>query len=161
MLSVGVWPFLAAVIRRCSAMATVLVGSLVFCLLTPRRWEAAGTLALGAIGAVGAVLVLEPFGDLVNGPLDSALAEEREPGGSVARAAGGALWRHVRPPGASSPGLPRPSRRLGHAAAGVAGVVALVALVAADPVERFNNFSGLPPAKPRISRTSSARTSSA
>src|SRR3954447_4139774 len=78
-------PVLAAVIYLASsrgAVGVLAVGAVAFLLLTPRRWAAAGALAVGAAGAAAAIAVLRARPELVDGPAGSAAATS--PGHSAA-----------------------------------------------------------------------------
>ena len=142
--AVGVLPAIAATVYLTSSRggaATAVAAALLFLALTPRRWQAAAALGVGAAGAAASILVLTARPELVDGPLGTADAEEAGRTAalllSVTCAATGAaygagcrLLQHAR--------SPRPA--VGWGLAALAAACALAGLVAADPVERFRTF---------------------
>ena len=137
------FPIVGAVVYLTSsrgAVATLLMGVIVFFALTERRWEAAWAIIAGAAGQGAAVVVLSSRDALVNGPIGSSVAVEQGRSAAVLLAvlavvtgcvfaAGSAVMRRARPP-----------RVVGWAA--LAGAVALtvVGVAAADPAERAREF---------------------
>ena len=82
-------------------VATALTGTAVFLALTARRWAAVAALVVATVGALGAVSILLPRTQLVNGPLEGELAGEptgvdgRGPHRPCVHRDGRRLGRHV------------------------------------------------------------------
>ena len=114
--------------------------------LTPRRWATAGAVVVGGAASVGAVAILLSRDELVDTPLQSAVAEDQGRSAALliallclgAGVAYGLLARLV-------PAPPRASRAVAAGFAALLVVVAIAGLAAANPVERFNNFKEIPP----------------
>ena len=137
-------PALAAVVYLTSSrtgVATVVVGTLAFFTLTARRWAAGTAIALAALGSAAAVAVLQNRHELVNGPLDSAVAASQGESAAFLIAVVCALTGLVYALGcALFAGRREPPTVLGAGLLAVAAVAAIVGILMLDPVERFEQF---------------------
>ena len=145
------FPAIAAVMYLSSSRSgsvTAAVGAIAFVALCGRRWQAAGAVALAAVGSIVAVAVLDRLHTLVDGPLDGSAAHSEGRTAALAlivlALATAACWRIV---------LPRldrleVSRTTGRIVVGLL-VLALVAGVAASgPVGRWHTFTQPPDSIP-------------
>jgi O-Antigen ligase/Tetratricopeptide repeat len=141
-------PVFAAVIYLTSSRAGVLtafLGVVVFVVLTERRWSAVGAVVVSCAGAAGAIAVLLPRDELVNGPLGTQLvrAQGHEAALLIALvciATAAVSWLTIRLPR----GRFRPSPWFGRILASVV-VVALVGVaLASHPVARLREFRQSP-----------------
>ena len=137
-------PAMACVIYLASSrggFATAFAGTLVFGVLTERRWSAAAAVLTAGVASVAAIAVLLGRDELVDGPLGTELV--REQGRSAA------VWIALFGLGAALAyglgcrllgGRLEPSRRVGRAAVGLGALALLAGVVASDPVDRFDTF---------------------
>jgi O-antigen ligase len=147
-LALALLPALGAAVYLTSSRGGVLaalVGALAFLLLTDRRWSAAAALLAAAAGSAGAIAVLLPRDELVNGPLDSDAAASQGATAALllvlvcvatalAFVLAGRALRDVHPP-----------LLAGRLAALVGLVLIAVALAASSPAQRFADFKEPPP----------------
>ena len=129
---------------RGGSLALVLA-TLLFLVLAGRFLSACGATLVGVAGAAGVVAVLHARPELVNTPLESAIAESQ--GRSAALWIGliclgtGALYGALTAFGPEAPPLPR---ALGWIAGVVFVIVAALAIAAAHPGKRFEEFKAVP-----------------
>ena len=129
---------------RGGSLALVLA-ALLFLVLAGRFLSACGATLVGVAGAAGVVAVLHARPELVNTPLESAIAESQ--GRSAALWIGliclgtGALYGALTAFGPEAPPLPRV---LGWIAGVVFVIVATLAIAAAHPGKRFEEFKAVP-----------------
>jgi Flp pilus assembly protein TadD len=140
-------PAIAAVIYLASSrggMVCALVGSSLFLVLTERRWEAAGALAVSSVGSLLAIAVLLQYDELVDGPLGTDLVERQGREAAVLIALACAVTSAGYLFGVRVLRGIRPARVVGWVV--VLGIVALVAgaVVASDPAQRFETFKAPP-----------------
>ena len=155
-LAVAPMPLIASAVYLTSSrggVACALVGSVVFLVLTDRRWTALAALGVSLAGSAAAITVLHDHNELVNGPLGSDLVERQGRSAAlflaligVATGAVYALGVHLFEERVRMP-----------ATVGRVVVVAAIAaiafgVVASDPVERFERFKLLPSEAAAISR---------
>ena len=139
----GAVPLLGTVIYLTSsrgAVATAVVGVVLFVAFTPRRWLALGTLVLTGVAAAIAVVLFERHADVANGVSGStgiALALLAIVAATAFGFAGLLSLRSSREP-------PPPAVGWSLAAAAVLAVVAAAAL--AHPVRRYDTFKAPPTA---------------
>ena len=141
-------PILAAVMYLTSsrgAFVTAAVATVVFVVVTPRRWAALAAIVVAGVAGAVAVGVLVPKKALVNGDMDTALG--------VHQGHHAALWIGIACVvtalgwlGLAELGrrLPSPSRVVGRVTAGVLVALALVAIVLAHPIRQFDTFKSNP-----------------
>lgn len=137
-------PVAASVIYLASSRGgalTALVGVLVFFALSEHRWNVGAALLIGGLGSAGAIAVLSVRHRLVNGPLDSSLAERQGHTAALlillicaltaaAYGLGGHFLRdRVNPP-----------RRLGQALVASIALLLVLGLIVSHPVRRFEQF---------------------
>ena len=141
-------PALAATIYLTSSrggVATALTGTAVFLALTARRWTAVAALVVGTVGALGAVSILLPRTQLVNGPLEGELASRQGWTAAILIAlvciVTGAGWAVA---SAALAGRDQRPRWLGIAAVATLAVALVAGIALADPVERFHDFKQVP-----------------
>jgi hypothetical protein len=137
------FPTLTAVIYLTSSrggVVTALVGTLAFLATTERRWAAFGAVLAAAVGAAGAIAVLVPRHELVDGPVGSHQAAVQGHAAfililalSLGAGAFYALMRRIFRSFAPSP-------TLGWAIVAVLGAALLAGAVASHPERRFENF---------------------
>ena len=147
-LALAPMPVIASVIYLASSrggVATALVGSVAFLVLTERRWAAVAALVVSMLGSGAAIALLLARDELVNGPLGADLVERQGRsaalGIALACAATSAVyWTGCR----LLAGRVRPSPAVGWTGVVVAIAVAAVLVVASDPVERFRTFKAPP-----------------
>src|SRR5215210_6007469 len=143
-LGVTPLPAIAATIYLASSrtgVATALVGTLVFLLLTRRRWPAAAAITVAGTGSVAAILALLSRDELVNGPLDGAAAASQGKSAALIIAGVSVLvgliygvgWKAARQ-------APQPSPIVGWILVAVAVVAAIAIIAAAHPIRRFDQF---------------------
>jgi O-antigen ligase len=148
-VAVGAFPALAGTLYLTSSrggFATAAIGLLVFVVLTPRRWAAAGSLALGLVGSGLAVAVLLARDELANDPFEAAEAVGQGRSAAllivlVCVSTGLLFWLGTR-----FLSQLRPPPALGIAAAVLVAAVLAGAVVAAHPVRRFEQFKTMPAA---------------
>jgi hypothetical protein len=148
----GLWlvpiPALVGVVyltsSRGGSLALVLA-ALIFLVLSGRFLSACGAALVGAAGAAGVVAVLHARPELVNTPLESAIAESQ--GRSATLWVGlicvgtGVLYGALTAFGPKAPPLPR---ALGWIGAVIFVLVAALAIAAAHPGKRFEEFKAVP-----------------
>jgi hypothetical protein len=148
-LSIAPLPALVAVIYLTSSRggaATAIIGALAFIALGNRRLAALAATACAAAGSAVVIAILDARPQLVDGPLDSAVAASQGKSAAllialaclatgIAFGIGSRLIPELR-------WRPQPLLRRGLALAGV--VVVAGAIVAADPSERFDRFKRSP-----------------
>ncbi len=120
---------------------TALVGVLVFFALSERRWNIAAALLVGGIGSAGAIAVFSVRHRLVNGPLDSSLAEKQGHTAALLILLVCALTAGVY--GLANHFLQdrvRPPRRLGQALVASIALLLVAGMIASHPVRRFEQF---------------------
>jgi hypothetical protein len=147
-LAVAPLPALVAVIYLASSrggFVVAIVGAILFLATTGRRWAAAGATAVALVGSGGAIAILIPRQELVNGPLDSAAARTQGWQAAVlitlVCAASGIVYalgaRHASR-------VVHPGPLAGRIASASVLVLALVGIAASDPLERFETFKEPP-----------------
>ena len=125
-------------------VATVLVGAALFIALTPRRGTAVWALCAGALGTAAAVVVLLGRTQLVNGPLNSAVAAHQGRTAAIIIALSSVATGALFAAGAPLIGTRKLPARVG-TVLGIAGILLLVAgIVAAHPIRRLEQFSAAP-----------------
>lgn len=138
------FPILAAVLYLTSSrggVATACAGTIAFVAATGRRWTALGAVLAAGAGSAGAIAVLLPRHELVDGPVRSSAAAAQGHGAfllivavSIGTGAffaiGHATLSHLRPP--------RPA--VGRALLAVTIVGIALVVITSHPVERFQNF---------------------
>jgi O-antigen ligase/polysaccharide polymerase Wzy-like membrane protein/tetratricopeptide repeat protein len=141
-------PVLVSVVYLSSSRGgslAALAAVVVFFLLTSRRWAVLGAISVGAAASALALFVFSRRPELVDHPLDSALAEDQGRSAAVwlllicigTGAVYGASSRFLRSPGP----LPR-ALAAGIAILAVAAIA--VGVAAAHPVQRFQDFKQTP-----------------
>jgi tetratricopeptide (TPR) repeat protein len=144
--AVAPFPAVAAVVYLASsrgAAATAFVGALLFLVLSRRRWAALWALLIAGSGAIGYVLVLARFQELVNGPLGSAAAQEQGINAAfllLAACAGTGLLYGLL---AAVP-TPRVPSAVGWAAAASIAAAAAIVIASLDLGRRFADFRRMP-----------------
>jgi hypothetical protein len=147
-LAVAPLPALVAVIYLASSrggFVVAIVGVIVFLAVTARRWAAAGATAVALVGSAGAIAILIPRQELVNGPLDSAAARTQGWQAAVlimlVCAASGIVYAL----GAQyASRVLQPGPLAGRIASASVIVLALAGIAASNPVERFETFKEPP-----------------
>ena len=139
-------PALTAAIYLTSSRGGALVaviGAAVYVALAARRFAAVQALTSGALGAVGAIAVLQARPEIVDGPLDRSVIEAHGPSAGLLVAGccvgAGALYLLLAAAAPPKIRLPRPL-----ALAGMLAVIVAAALAIGDPRERFESFKAAP-----------------
>ena len=141
-------PVAASVIYLASSrggVVTAFVATLVFLVLTERRWSAAAAIAVSAAGSAAAVAVLLHRKALVNGPLGTELVKDQGETAAVlialvCVAAAVTFGLGCRILG----GKIRPSLATGRVVALLAAFALVAGIFASDPVRRFETFRASP-----------------
>ena len=147
-LALAPMPVIAAAVYLTSSrggVATALAGSLVFAVLTGRRWAVTAAIAASLVGAAAAVTVLLQRDELVNGPLGTDLVERQGQSAALlialASLGTGALYGlgvHL------LEGRFRVREPAGRLVVAAALVLAVAGIVASDPAARVKGFKALP-----------------
>ena len=147
-LALAPMPVIAAAVYLTSSrggVATALAGSLVFVVLTERRWAVTAAIAASLVGAAAAVAVLLERDELVNGPLGTDLVERQGQSAALLIALAclgtGVLYGlgvHL------LEGRFRVREPAGRSVVAAALVLAVVGIVASDPAARVKGFKALP-----------------
>ena len=147
-LALAPMPVITAAVYLTSSrggVATALAGSLVFAVLTGRRWAVTAAIAASLVGAAAAVTVLLQRDELVNGPLGTDLVERQGQSAALlialASLGTGALYGlgvHL------LEGRFRVREPAGRLVVAAALVLAVVGIVASDPAARVKGFKALP-----------------
>jgi O-antigen ligase len=142
-LAVAPFPALAASIYLTSSrggVATALIGTAAFLMLTGARWRATAAVCVGAAGAAAAIGVLLARDELVDGPLGSAAATRQGHSAALLIGVVCVATALVYAPLAWYRPRFRAPAAAGWASAGLAVVLAIVAIALAHPVRRFDDF---------------------
>ena len=147
-LALAPMPVIAAAVYLTSSrggVATALAGSLVFAVLTERRWAVTAAIAASLVGAAAAVTVLLQRDELVNGPLGTDLVERQGQSAALlialASLGTGALYGlsvHL------LEGRFRVREPAGRLVVAAALILAVAGIVASDPAARVEGFKALP-----------------
>jgi O-Antigen ligase len=122
-------------------VVSAVIGAAAFVLFAPKRWTALGAAVVASAGAAAVVLALYQRNTLVNGPLDSAVAESQGRGALLIILGTCALSALVYGVACRTfEGNVQTSRALGWTIVLAVVVLAVAGLVAADPVRRFEQF---------------------
>jgi len=147
-LALAPMPVIAAAVYLTSSrggVATVLVGSLAFLVLTERRWAVTAAIAASLAGSAMAIWVLLARDELVNGPLGTDLVERQGRSAALLIVLACLLTAVLYGLGVHLlQGELRPGKPAGRIVLVAAFVLALVGIVASDPAARVKGFKALP-----------------
>jgi hypothetical protein len=152
-LAVAPIPAIASVVFLASSrggIVTGFVGVVVFLLLTERRWVASAALLWGAVGSAIAIVVLDSYNELVNGPLGTRLVEREGRSATLIVAlscvfagAGYAAGREATSRLAQRRTF-RPKPWLGRATVALVVGIFVLGIAASHPVRQFQAFERPP-----------------
>jgi len=152
-LAVAPFPAIASVVYLASSrggVVTAFVGILVFLLLAEQRWTAGAALLWGGLGATVAIVVLNAYNELVNGPLGTDLVKREGRNAAIVvvlcctlAGAGFAAGREAAARLARR-GVLRPKPWFGRATVGVLVALLVVGIVASHPIRQFQAFKRPP-----------------